>query len=228
MTDDPASDAVAAIGVLAEPTRLALYRFVVAQPAPVSREQAAAAVGVAPHAARFHLDRLHRAGLLDVGYERPPGRGGPGAGHPTKLYRAAATEVTVSVPDRRYDLAGLVLSRAVAGAMGDGTPVAEALEQAATEAGRDIGRRIGPPSSPRRPLAAVIDALDAHGFSPRVEGAGYVLGNCPFRALAQEQPEVVCSMNVALVNGLLGELGVADVRAHLEPADGRCCVAVHA
>src|SRR5215470_10018214 len=48
------------------PTRRALYRYIAAQSVPVGREDVAAAVGVPHHVARFHLDRLHEAGLLEV------------------------------------------------------------------------------------------------------------------------------------------------------------------
>lgn len=267
--------AVAAIAALADPTRRALYRYVAAQSAPVGREQAAAAVGVPHHTARFHLDRLRDAGLLEVEYRRPAGRTGPGAGHPTKLYRVTTDEFAVSVPDRRYDIAGAVLTRAVAAAIQDGTPVGQALEEAAAAAGRAIGSETRPagadvseagssgsePSEARpggagpsgsepseagpggagpggagaggaesgwRPagLAAAVDILDACGFAPRSEGSGYLLGNCPFRALAQEEPDVACRMNLALIRGLLDQLGAPSATAQFNPAEGRCCVRV--
>jgi predicted ArsR family transcriptional regulator len=228
MSSQDAGAAVAAVAALGDPTRLALYRYVVAQEAPVGREQAAAAVGVAPHVARFHLDRLHDAGLLEVEFKRPTGRGGPGAGRPTKLYRRTTADFAVSVPERRYDIAGLVLSRAVAAALDRGIPLGRALEETADEAGRAIGRQARSPGGrlrrKRAALAAALESLEASGFGPRAEGDGYVLGNCPFRALAQQEPDVVCRMNLALVRGLLDEVGVPTANAELEPAEGRCCV----
>jgi predicted ArsR family transcriptional regulator len=62
---------VARVAALGEPVRRSLYRFVVGQPDAVSREQAAAGVGVAHHVAKFHLDRLEADGLLDTEYRRP-------------------------------------------------------------------------------------------------------------------------------------------------------------
>src|SRR4051812_41713754 len=90
------------IGALADDTRRALYRYVAAQREPVGREQAATALGFAVHTASFHLDRLVSEGLLDVEYRRLSGRTGPGAGRPSKLYRRAEREITVSLPPRRY------------------------------------------------------------------------------------------------------------------------------
>lgn len=66
--------AVAAIAALDDPIRRALYRYIAAQGGPVGREDAAAAAGVPRHVARFHLDRLYEAGLLEVEYRRPAGR----------------------------------------------------------------------------------------------------------------------------------------------------------
>jgi predicted ArsR family transcriptional regulator len=221
--------AVAAIAALGDPTRRALYRYIAAQGAPVGREDAAAAVGVPHHVARFHLDRLHDAGLLQVEYKRPDGRGGPGAGRPAKLYRPVPAEFSVSIPERRYDLAGLVLTRAFAAAIAGDTPAAQALEEAAAEAGRAIGQAARSPDDQggrAGSLAAALEALDAHGFSPRAEGDGYVLGNCPFRALSAQMPEVVCRMNLALIASALGAAGARTASAHLDPAEGRCCVTV--
>src|SRR5262249_12054917 len=123
MSTQDAGAAVAAVAALNDPTRLTLYRYVAEQEAPVGREQAAAAVRVAPHVARFHRARPQAAGLLEIEFKRPAGRGGPGAGRPTKLYRQTTADFAVSVPERRYDIAGLVLTRAVATALDEGIPL---------------------------------------------------------------------------------------------------------
>ena len=73
---------VTGIGVLADPVRRQLYEFVCSQAEPVSRDQAAEAVGIARHQAKFHLDRLEAEGLLETDYVRLTGRTGPGAGRP--------------------------------------------------------------------------------------------------------------------------------------------------
>jgi hypothetical protein len=82
---------VAAIGVLAEPVRRELYLFVCSQTEPVTRDQAAKAMGIAHHQAKFHLDRLEAEGLLATDYVRLTGRSGPGAGRPSKRYRRGGT-----------------------------------------------------------------------------------------------------------------------------------------
>src|SRR5688500_4435104 len=49
---------ISAVAALDEPTRRRLYDFVVRRPAPVSRDEAAEAVGVPRTTVAFHLDRL--------------------------------------------------------------------------------------------------------------------------------------------------------------------------
>ena len=70
----------------------------------LSRDRTAEALDLAV-GRRFHLDKLVDAGLADVRFQRLTGRSGPGAGRTAKLYRRSDTEIGVSLPERRYDLA---------------------------------------------------------------------------------------------------------------------------
>lgn len=218
---------VEGIAALGEPVRRALYRFVVKQCAPVSREQAANGVGVALHVAKFHLDRLEEEGLLEVEFRRPPGRSGPGAGRPTKLYRRSSRELAVSLPERRYDLAGRIMAAAIAIQAAADTSVHEALHDAATAFGRTLGeearRRGGPRPDRDALLAAGREVVDEYGYESREDGGAITLANCPFHALAQDYTALVCGMNLDLLRGMLAFLG-SDIEARLDPAPGRCCV----
>jgi predicted ArsR family transcriptional regulator len=222
---DARLDQVAALG---EPVRRALYRFVISQTEPVTREQAADGVGVPGHTAKFHLDRLVEAHLLEAGYRRPPGRSGPGAGRPAKVYRRRGTDLDVSVPERRYDLAGALLVRAVAEAARTGVPAAASLRRVANDAGRAAGAEAATPSGgqrgPGEALTALVGALVRDGYEPRRQRSGITLANCPFHALACEEMELVCGMNLAYLEGLLDGLGAVRLRAVLDPADQGCCV----
>ena len=142
MADDFAEQ-VAGVAALAEPVRRDLYRFVVAQAEPVSRDQAGEGVGVPRHTAKFHLDKLVEEGLLDTEFRRLGDRQGPGAGRPTKLYRRSGREVSVTVPERRYDLAGELLASAVEESAREGTPVLASLHRVAAALG-GASRRRGP------------------------------------------------------------------------------------
>jgi predicted ArsR family transcriptional regulator len=228
VNQDDLDQRLAGIAALGEPVRRALYRYVVAQPQPVSRNQAAEAVGVARHVAKFHLDKLAEDSLLDVEYARPPGRRGPGAGRPAKLYRRAARELAVSLPERRYDLAGRLLAAAVTRSQRQDVPVRDALRQAATDLGHDLGaqirQRAGSQPSRATVLAAARDVLDEYGYEPRADHEGLTLINCPFHALAQEYTELVCGMNLDLMRGLVDALDTSGLNAVLQPTLGRCCV----
>jgi predicted ArsR family transcriptional regulator len=210
---------VTGIAALGEPVRRTLYLYVVAQADPVNRDQAAAGAGVARHVAKFHLDKLVEDGLLEVEFRRPSGRRGPGAGRPAKFYRRSAREVSVSLPERHYELAGRLLARAIVEAERDGVPVGDALRDAARAAGRQLGEQARAQAGARagRPalLAATTNALTDCGYEPRRDASGMTLVNCPFHALAQEYTELVCGMNLELMNGLVDGL---------DPAPGRCCV----
>lgn len=225
-------DRVSGIATLGEPVRRALYRYVVAQQSPVNRDQAAKGAGVAHHVAKFHLDKLVDDGLLEAGYGRPPGRSGPGAGRPARLYRRASRELEVSLPERRYDVAGSLLARAVIKAERDGVPVREAIVGAARDAGHSLGAdaraRAGPRPSRKALISAAGEVLEELGYEPRFGAAGVELANCPFHALAEDYTELVCGMNLDLMAGLLAGLGHPGLEAFLDPAPGKCCVRLRA
>jgi predicted ArsR family transcriptional regulator len=212
-----------------------LYLYVVAQPEPVGREQAAAALDLPVHSAKFHLDRLVAEGLLDVEFRRLTGRTGPGAGRPSKLYRRSASEFAVSVPQRRYDLAGRILAVAVDRATADDVPVATVVRDVAMEAGRQAAIDVADADSlPVKGSKAVraseeeraAELLRVHGYEPRQVDAELVLVNCPFDALAREHTELVCGMNEAFVEGALEGLGCTTLTPRLQPDPDLCCVRV--
>jgi predicted ArsR family transcriptional regulator len=212
----------AGIGALADDTRRALYEYVVAQREPVGREQAASALDIAQHNVNHHLDRLVAEGLLEVEYRRLSGRSGPGAGRPSKLYRRAAREFSVSLPPRHYDLVGDILAAAVTRAA-EGVALSDALPEAARDEGRAIGGAATGVDA-GRPLAAVAQVLESQGYEPREEPGVVVLSNCPFDALAQKHTELVCGLNRDFVQGVADGLGCDTVSACLEPGPDRCCV----
>jgi predicted ArsR family transcriptional regulator len=228
MTSDDLEERIAGVASLAEPQRRALYRFVVAQGGAVSKDQAAAAMGVARSVAAFHLDRLVADGLLTTEFRRLTGRQGPGAGRPAKLYRRAEGDLSVSLPTRQYDLAAGLLAAAVNDATQTGTPVGEALTRVATERGRELGEQArqnaGKRPSRRSRVDAALGVLAEQGYEPRTHGGEIVLANCPFHALVDDQRDLVCGMNRDLLGGLADAVGDNLLSARLEPSEGNCCV----
>lgn len=214
-----------AIALLQDPVRRRLYEYVVAQGREVGRNEAAEAAGVARTLAAHHLDRLTEGGLLESGSRRLTGRSGPGAGRPAKVYTRARAERSVSLPARDYRTAAELL--------------AEAAEQAGLDAGlcaaaRRRGEALRGSATPCGDLDEAVAMLATRGYEPHLEGAGSGEGattepvvrmrNCPFHAVAERFPPLVCGMNLALLEGLLGTDGA--VRARMDARPGECCVVV--
>src|SRR5680860_1334410 len=99
---------IAAVASLEQPLRRRLYALLDDRDRWITRDEAASALDVARSVAAFHLDKLADAGVVEVTFERTTGRTGPGAGRPSKMYRLTLDELSASIPERHYDLAGQV------------------------------------------------------------------------------------------------------------------------
>ncbi|WP_319447403.1 MULTISPECIES: helix-turn-helix transcriptional regulator [unclassified Mycobacterium] len=209
--------ALEGLSSLGDPLRQRLYQYVADSDASVSRDVAASAVGIGRTLAAYHLDKLVDAGLLTVSYQRPEGRGGPGAGRPAKLYAPATQELTVSVPPRDYELLARLLVASLE--QDGGGTVRAAVNGAAFEAGRRAGGETA---------GSLVGALRACGYLPQAVGEGRInLRNCPFHLVAQDHRDVVCGLNLRLVEGVIAGCDQPNARAELDPDTDRCCVVVH-
>ena len=215
MQDDPRTfDQVDRIGALSEPVRRRLYELVARSATPVDRDTAAEQAGIGRPLAAFHLDRLVRAGLLEVEFRRRSGRTGPGAGRPAKFYiRPAGQEVSVDLPPRSYDMAAEILATGVERA---GRAWASVLDVA-----RERGQTLAASAS-----NGLLPMLESEGYEPFLDDEGVVrLRNCPFHALVDEHRELTCAMNHALLDGAAAAVADSGFRAVSEPREGLCCVA---
>jgi predicted ArsR family transcriptional regulator len=240
---DQRLDALASLG---DPVRRRLLRYVLDGQTPMSRDEVAAGTGVSRSTAAYHLEKLADAGLLAVRHERRTSRRGPGAGRPAKLYLRPAAAVTVSVPQREYALMAGLLADAVES---DTTGTARrALHDAARAAGVRLARAArasSPPPATQPPAAdqspspgaaaggtpdsaGVAATLAAAGYEPRTDATTVYLRNCPFERLAADHQDLVCGASLALVEGVVAELGAVRQQAVLDPGPDRCCVVVRA
>jgi predicted ArsR family transcriptional regulator len=212
---------LAALSSLDDPVRRRLYEVVRERTEPVGRDEAAAAAGVGRALAVYHLDKLVEAGLLTASYQRPPGRSGPGAGRPAKLYTRSDREFAATVPPREYELAARLLVEVV-----ESDPSGQsraALVEAARRLGAELGGQLRPGGT------GLDEALAGHGYEPRRGDDGVIrLRNCPFHQLAEQHRDVVCGMNLGLIEGILTGLEVDGLRPSLDPRPGQCCVAIGA
>jgi predicted ArsR family transcriptional regulator len=166
--------------------------------------------------------------LLETSFKRLSERRGPGAGRPTKLYTRSSRQLSVTLPERRYDIVGELLAGAIDSAATDGTRVTDAVTAAAGRWGRAIGDQARAAAGSRPSSARLVDctyeALARYGYAPARAGGRIVLCNCPFDALAREHTQLVCGMNLAIMAAVADRVQKGGLAARLAPAADRCCV----
>ncbi|MGH8494592.1 MAG: helix-turn-helix transcriptional regulator [Gammaproteobacteria bacterium] len=228
MAPEDLEQQIAGLAALDEPTRRSLYFYVVDRQQEVSREEAAQAVGVSHHLAGFHLDRLVTEGLLEASFRRLSGRAGPGAGRPAKLYRRSSRQLEISLPQRSYELAARILAAAIESSdvAQTGTALRQTARKIGERIGADIKAQVGSRPGRKRLLAASVAALAAHGYEPEQATGEVRLRNCPFHALVSEHKDLVCGMNLALIEGFVHGVDLSEAKPVLTPAPGRCCVSL--
>jgi len=216
---------VAAVGLLADPTRRRLYLYLRERQEAVGREEAARETGIKPRLAAFHLDRMADAGLLEVEYRRLSGRVGPGAGRPAKVYSLSPRSFSVEIPQTRYALAASMMAAALSDG-GPGADGAESLQDVATAVGESLGdeiRRQARTKGARQ--EAVQRKLNQLGYEPQVQDSGeWTMRNCIFLELSMSHRELVCPMNAAFVTGLLDGAHLRSVHVERREAPPGCCV----
>lgn len=191
------------VGVLADGTRRAVYELVADAGRPIGRDEVAQRLGAGRTLAAFHLDKLVEAGLLEVTYARLSTRTGPGAGRPAKLYQRSKAQIAVNLPPRSYVEAAALLAEAVERSGADLT-----LHKLAEKRGREAES------------GDMLAVLREWGYEPVTGDDEVVLRNCPFHALAEEFPPLICGMNLALLTGLVK----GQAHPQMRPEKGRCCV----
>lgn len=184
----------------------------------LSAEDVAVRVDLHVNTVRFHLDALVDAGLAERASEHRtrPGR-------PRTLYAASAEAPRAG--ERSYRL----LAEILAGYLATQSDQPAADARAAGEVwGRFLADRPAPFASTdaKAATAQLVDALADIGFAPEADGvngagehgeAQVLLHHCPFREVAVQHREVVCSVHLGLMQGLLDELDAPVTTPRLEP-----------
>ena len=204
-----ASAVTAITSAFGDPTRREIYLFVHEHPEGVTASEVAERFALHANVARHHLDKLTAGGHLEVTVARPPGA--PGAGRPSKRYKAHTAEVELDLPVRHDDVLITLLGRALALLPRE---QAEAMaEEVGVEYGRTMALAMGQAGDVQRSfrtsLHAVADALSAHGFAAHAEahegGLRIISNHCPFGDAAVEHP-VICAVDRGMVRGMLETL----------------------
>jgi len=211
--EDTRLDLLKALG---DDTRYAIYLELARSPRPLATAEVAETLGLHPNTVRPHLERMREVGLLEVETEVRSG-----VGRPQHLYSLAADAPSLGLEPPAYRLLASMLVRvAAAGGLG----ADDAVDVGREQGGVDAAAYQGAPSC----LEALVAELDAVGFDPAVSGTDdgetAVIGftRCPFRELAAEHPELVCSLHRGMVEGFVaavagGEVGEFHDLAHREP-----------
>lgn len=189
---------------------------------PLGVQEIAERSGLHPNTARFHLDALVSAGLAT---REPQPRETPG--RPSMVYRV--TEADGPTGQRRYRLLAEMLTSMITGVMPE-------PGEAAAEAGREWGRYLTeqPPPFQRVDAAEAIrrltGALEEIGFAPEAVpaegGFSFRLHQCPFREIAERHQDVVCSLHLGIMQGVLEQLRAPLTADELHPfAEPSVCIA---
>jgi predicted ArsR family transcriptional regulator len=211
MSERPLTDVTA--GAALGESRARVLELLRAADEPLGVQQVAAATSLHANTARFHLDNLVETGLAERHVEdrTQPGR-------PRMVYRATAQDTAAG--QRSYQLLATMLTTLVAGEFPQ-------PQQAAVAAGREWGRYLAERPTPfervdaedgiRRLSAVLADAGFAPGAVEDADSPVIPLRHCPFREIAQQHRDVVCSLHLGLMQGVLTEVR-APVTAHrLDP-----------
>jgi predicted ArsR family transcriptional regulator len=184
----------------------------------------AAQLGLHANTVRFHLNRLITAGLVTREMEEHSGPGRP------RLTFTAVAQHELEGGRRSYQL----LADMLAGFIADTSPDAPAQ---AVELGRTWGRYLARKPAPAQRVTAeeslreLLHVLDDIGFSPLLAEDGdqpsqVHLRHCPFLEVASAHGEVVCSLHLGVMQGVLIEqrapLEASDLQPFVEPS---LCVA---
>ncbi len=177
---------------------------------------------------RFHLGVLHEAGLVRRQSD-PAGT----RGRPRLRYAAAGAGAGSAAAMEREHIGYRLLAAVLAEHW---STSADEPARRAERAGRALAGRQGftaPPSAnpTAEHAAAELNGLLAElGFEPELAADGenqqIRLHACPFRAVAQQYPEVVCSLHLGWIRGALERLGAPAVTSDLLPfVEPHLCVA---
>jgi predicted ArsR family transcriptional regulator len=207
-----------------ESGRLRVLELLRSAPTALGVTDLAARLGLHPNTVRFHLNRLVGAGLVTREVEAHTGPGRP------RLTFAAVAQHDLEGGRRNYQLLADMLAGFIAGTSPD------AAGQA-VEFGRTWGRYLATRPAPAKrvtegeAVGELLRVLDDIGFSPVLaegddEPSHVLLRHCPFLEVASAHREVICSLHLGVMQGVLTEqrapLEATQLRPFVEPS---LCVA---
>lgn len=194
--------------------RAAVLQFLRESDEPQGAAEVALTVGVHLNTARFHLDALVTEGQVVRGTapRTEPGR--------PKVVYSPAPGAGARDGSRSFRFLADILTGIVSSSVPD--PVGTA-----TEAGRAWGNYLTDTPAPNERISAeeaqrrLVANLESMGFVPETKEEGAErrinLHHCPFREVAQRQPDIVCAIHLGLMQGTVATLKAPLKAERLEP-----------
>lgn len=206
--DDGVLGRLAVLKALGDNTRYAIYLELARSARALSTADVADVLDLHPNTVRPHLERMRDVGLLAV---QSDARGG--VGRPQHLYSLAPEAPSLGLEPASFPTLARMLLRLAAATGAD----AGDARDVGREQGRLDGERFG---SARGCLSAVLAQLDTMGFDPAVatsdeegvdggdvELSTVAFAHCPFRDLAEQRPDLLCSLHRGLIEGVVEATG---------------------
>ena len=160
-----------------------------------------------PNTIRWHLGVLADGGLVQDTPERRHRRGRP------RIVHRLTGEGLARGRDE-YRLLATMLTDAVAD---DDSGAARAYE---------TGVRWGRHLQQGEPDANLAQLLDREGFEAEQHGDQVEMRRCPFYALAEGSPQVICTLHHGIIDGALAEAGSEQAVERLDPfVEPNLCIA---
>jgi predicted ArsR family transcriptional regulator len=204
---------------LGDNTRYAIYLELARAPKPLATAEIAETLGLHPNTVRPHLERMRDIGLLEVTVDAQGT-----VGRPQHRYSLAADAPSLGLEPPAFPVLARMLVRLAAVAA---VPAADAVDAGREQGAADAARpdRVG---SCEQALTAELSEL---GFDPASVTEDDVLTvaftRCPFRELAEANPELVCSLHRGLVEGFVdGQAGATVLDFHDLAARTPCQVEI--
>jgi predicted ArsR family transcriptional regulator len=200
---------------LGDNTRYAIYLELARSPRPLATAEVADTLALHPNTVRPHLERMRDVGLLEVTVDAQGT-----VGRPQHRYSLAADAPALGFEPPAFPVLARMLLRMAATA---GLPTGDAVE-----AGREQGALAAArPDRQGACAAALGDELAALGFDPASmedeSGTTIAFTRCPFRELAEANPELVCGLHRGLVEGFVDANGGGVVVDFHDLADRTPC-----
>ncbi len=200
------NDTLKLTSVLADPTRFAIYQYVVTSHRQVTVQEIADHFEIHPNVARLHLTKLEDVNLLSSCSEKT-GKGG----RPSRLYSISEQVVNLQFPPRDYQLLAEI-------AIDTLLSLGEAGQKALSEMGRRFGmeaakraidsERVNMDTADVNTKLSYIERLIfAQGLNPQMEMVDnetikFRIFNCTFKESAKKMPDSICQMHQTFLRGI--------------------------